>query len=517
MQRKSEERLRTCSGSITLFLALTLTLILSLIFSLLEAARMQALALIAQRDLQLRLESLFGSYHVPMWENYHMLFLDGNDGKGQFNLSVLEGIMMEEDALEQKEKGFYQISLENVEIDQFALATDQKGKLFKEQACRAMKEQLAEYAADTVRELLNQGENLEKDCKETEEKWKLAQEAAEKAAKSVEKEKTEDSEEINGGGGGAKEEKEGAEKSGPDVPSEQALPENPMDFVKMWKKSPVLALVVENPSEISGKGISLENNVQNRKKETGNLRRTGNEKLEKLWFLQYLNAYFSCQAGSGTKGCSSHALDYELEYCIGGKGTDRQNLEQTVKKLLLLREAGNFATIIQDSGKQALALEMATAAVGFTGIPPLIQAVQIGILLSWSYIESVLDVRCLLAGGKVPLIKEASEWKSDVSLGQKALEENTGQQEERGFDYREYLQILLLSVKEDLLVARAMDIMEQNIRMLPGEDNFSMDHMIQGMEAETVSGADSMFLGLITSVKMKDGMYHFSSRWQFFY
>ena len=173
MQKKSEKNLRTCAGSVTLFLALTLTIILSLIFSLLEAARMQALALIARRDLQLRLESVFGQYHVPMWENYHMLFLDGNDEKGQFNLSVLEGIMMEEAALEQKEEGFYQISLKNVEIDRFALATDQNGKLFREQACRAMKEQLAEYAADTIKEFLSQGKNLDKESKEAEEKWKI--------------------------------------------------------------------------------------------------------------------------------------------------------------------------------------------------------------------------------------------------------------------------------------------------------------------------------------------------------
>ena len=95
MQRKSENKRNACEGSITLFLALTLTIILSLIFSLLEAARVQALVRIARRDLQLRLESAFGRYHVPMWDNYHMLFLDGKDAKGQFNLSVLEGILME--------------------------------------------------------------------------------------------------------------------------------------------------------------------------------------------------------------------------------------------------------------------------------------------------------------------------------------------------------------------------------------------------------------------------------------
>ncbi len=494
MQRKSENKRNACEGSITLFLALTLTIILSLIFSLLEAARVQALVRIARRDLQLRLESAFGRYHVPMWDNYHMLFLDGKDAKGQFNLSVLEGILMEEAALEQMERGFYQISLKNIEIEKYALATDQKGKFFREQACRAIKEKLAAQTADRIKGILKQGEALEKDSHKAEEKWKQAQEAAEKAKEAAEAAKK------DGEGEAAKTARK----------AEKKLPENPMDFVSLWKKSPILTLVVENSFQISPKSISQKNSIQNRKLETGNLEKAGKETLEKLWLIQYLNTYFSCQSGAGAGGGDSHALDYELEYCIGGKETDSQNLEQAVNRLLLLREAGNFATIMQDSGKQALAMEMAAAAVGFTGLPPLIQAVQVGILLGWSYMESILDVRHLLAGGKVPLIKEVSQWQSDVSLGQKALEQDT-KQEEQGLDYREYLQILLLSVKEDTLVYRAMDVMEQNIRLLPGEETFAMDHMIQGVEAETVSGADSMFLGLITSGREQDGMYHFNS------
>ena len=500
MQRKSENKRNACEGSITLFLALTLTIILSLIFSLLEAARVQALVRIARRDLQLRLESAFGRYHVPMWDNYHMLFLDGKDAKGQFNLSVLEGILMEEAALEQMERGFYQISLKNIEIEKYALATDQKGKFFREQACRAIKEKLAAQTADRIKGILKQGEALEKDSHKAKEKWKQAQEAAEKAKEAAEAAKK------DGEGEAAKTARE----------AEKKLPENPMDFVSLWKKSPILTLVVENSSQISPKSISQKNSIQNRKLETGNLEKAGKETLEKLWLLQYLNTYFSCQSGAGAGGGDSHALDYELEYCIGGKETDSQNLEQAVNRLLLLREAGNFATIMQDSGKQALAMEIAAAAVGFTGLPPLIQAVQVGILLGWSYMESILDVRHLLAGGKVPLIKEVSQWQSDVSLGQKALEQDT-KQEEQGLDYREYLQILLLSVKEDTLVYRAMDVMEQNIRLLPGEETFAMDHMIQGVEAETVSGADSMFLGLITSGREQDGMYHFNSEYQIFY
>ncbi len=79
MREKENMRERkTCQGSITLFLALILTLIFSLLFSLLEAARVQSLQIIAGRNMQLRLESLFAGYNLPMWQNYHMLFLEGS-------------------------------------------------------------------------------------------------------------------------------------------------------------------------------------------------------------------------------------------------------------------------------------------------------------------------------------------------------------------------------------------------------------------------------------------------------
>ena len=152
---------------------------------------------------------------------------------------------------------------------------------------------------------------MEKDSHKAKEKWKQAQEAAEKAKEAAEAAKK------DGEGEAAKTARE----------AEKKLPENPMDFVSLWKKSPILTLVVENSSQISPKSISQKNSIQNRKLETGNLEKAGKETLEKLWLIQYLNTYFSCQSGAGAGGGDSHALDYELEYCIGGKETDSQNLE----------------------------------------------------------------------------------------------------------------------------------------------------------------------------------------------
>ncbi len=495
MQRKSEGKGKRCQGSITLFLALILTLIFSVLFSLLEAARVQNLQMIARRNLQLRLESLFSAYNLPMWQNYHMLFLEGASEEGQLKLTGMEGIVMKEGAQEQKGAGFYQMELKDFRITACALATDYQGVYFKEQAARAVRDGFAADMSGLWKKKLEEGGKLADSRKELEKTWEAAQ-AAEEDARRSQEESMED---------------EGRKDSGENVSSvKQPLPENPMELVKLWKSSPILGLVVENPSGLSAAGVSVEECLQNRKKEQGNLEKPRTDTGAKLWLIRYLYHYFSCQNGAGEKGGNTHALEYELEYCIGGKGSDRENLEQVVRELLLLREAGNFATILKDSGKQALALEIATAAVGFTGLLPLIQAVQTGILLAWSYMESILDVRCLLAGGKVPLIKEVSEWKSDVSAGYKVLENQTGaESEERGLTYRDYLQILLLSVRESLLTGRAMDIMEYNIRLMPGREGFRMDHLLQKAEAEGTYGANPLFLGFITGGKGKDGMYHF--------
>ncbi len=504
MPKRSEPGKGACAGSVTLFLALTLTIVLSLFFSLLEAVRVQGLSMIAQRNLKLSLTSAFGAYHMPLWRDYRLLFLDGGDWEGQFNLSALEGRMVKEDALKQRGSSFYQIALKNIEVTKYGLASDHGGIPFRIQACKAIKEQLALDTVESLKEKLESGGKLAEDRKELGEKWDTAQNAESEAKSWKEgKEETEEGE------------KPGIMEGHGTVPVDK-LPKNPMDFVKVWKKSPMLALIVENPSAISGKGISLDGSMGKRKKEKGNLVEKGTESLEKLWLGQYLNYYLSCQNGAGTGGSKNHVLDYELEYCIGGKATDRENLEQTVKELLLIREAGNFMAIMKDEKKKALALEMAAAAAGFTGIAPLVQAVQIGILLAWSYMESVLDVRCLLAGGKIPLVKEPSEWKSDIFSGEKVLGQKT-EKEETGLSYREYLQILLLTIQEETLAYRAMDIIEQNIRMEPGEGQFRMDYVIYGMEAEALYQSNILFLGFVAGVKEKGGAYYFNSKEQLFY
>ncbi len=467
---------------------------------------MQGLERIASRNILLELESTFGEYQTDLWKNYRLLFLDGGNHAGELDIAMLEGRRMQEESLQRKGKGFYQMALQSLEITGYALAADNHGAAFEKQACKAIKEQLAAGAAEAMKLKIQEGGKVAEQGQEMENQWDSAKNAMEDA------EEWKKNEEVN-----SEQETENQENQKDMAVPRKDLPENPVNSVDLLKKSAILAMVVENPAEISAKTISLKDTIRKRHVSQGNLQQPEGKILDKVWFQQYLNYYFSCKTDIGKSKINEHALDYELEYCIAGKASDQENLEYTVKELLIIREAGNFATIMQDGKKQALAMEIAAAAVGFTGIPPLIQAVQIGILLAWSYIESILDVRCLLSGGTIPLVKQISDWKSDVSLGQEILKEKKEQTEsqKQGLNYQEYLQILLFLVKRETLTVRAMDVIEQNIRR--SHHSFRMDHQIHGMQIEGLYRAHPMFLGFLTGAKIKTGNYHFRESAKSFY
>lgn len=264
-------------------------------------------------------------------------------------------------------------------------------------------------------------------------------------------------------------------------------------------------MVLEDTAELSGKAIDTETALYNRELFCGNLVSNPENNVDKIWFVQYLNEYFSSKTNIREQG---HALDYELEYCIAGRNTDAQNLEEVVKRLLQLRETANFVTIMQDAQKQSLAMEMAVATVGFTGLVPLIKAVQIGILLAWSYVESIVDVRELLSEGKVPMIKNSMQWKSDLFHIKEGVQEtNTKGQE--GMSYQEYLQVLLYLTGEKTLTNRAMDVIERNIRLFSGNETMRMDTMASVFKIRSVYTANPLFLNVVPMVQKIDGSYQF--------
>ena len=106
---------------------------------------------------------------------------------------------------------------------------------------------------------------------------------------------------------------------------------NPLDVIRQLQKKSILALVVPAGKELSQKGLPKEKRLSRRKKQTGmGIPFYGAQEdtvltrgIFQAYMMQHLTDYTSME----------HATDplrYQLEYVIGGKNTDQENLKAVV-------------------------------------------------------------------------------------------------------------------------------------------------------------------------------------------
>jgi hypothetical protein len=232
---------------------------------------------------------------------------------------------------------------------------------------------------------------------------------------------------------------------------------NPLD--KILSANVLTRQVISNYNTVSDNSASLDTSASYRKLSKG----TAEEEVyaESLWdrilFCKYVKDHFSSYDDTVKK--DEGRLQYELEYIIGGKPNDKQNLEIVVSELLLLREIDNYLVLLQDEIKKLEAHEVAAVSTAAL-VPWLEPVVYQATLLYWAYEESVQDLQALFRGEKIPLIKA-------VSLGI---------MNEFVLDYEEYLMLLLLKSKKENVVMRTIDMIEMSIRETNA--NFRMDGCI---------------------------------------
>ena len=271
---------------------------------------------------------------------------------------------------------------------------------------------------------------------------------------------------------------------------EMELPQenNPLEHTSHLKNSPLLELVLTEGQEVSQKRTEQEEMLPDREKQSGHGTFADvegeNGQLGKLLFGEYLLEHFSSFTGQDHEG----PLDYELEYIIAGQESDKDNLETVIKKLMSLRFVPNYAYIQTDSVKKAEAEATAAALCVLLAVPAITEAAAQAILLAWAYGETIMDMRSLLAGKKVPFIKSEESWQLSwqafLTLG---TEEDTseGMDYGEGMDYKEYLRVLLFLEKKETAAIRTLGIIEQNLRMRYGQPYFHADYCISRMEIHT--------------------------------
>ena len=156
-------------------------------------------------------------------------------------------------------------------------------------------------------------------------------------------------------------------------------------------------------------------------------------------------------------------IKYEIEYLIAGKDSEKENLGMVFWRMIALRFVMNAACVYQDPAKEKEAALLAASILGVTGFPPAVAVAKNLLLLALAYGESVIDVRNLADGKKIPAVKTSSDWQ--LSFAGLATLNCKRKPVKQGMSYEDYLLLLLISQKDKRQkYFRMMDLMEQNIR-----------------------------------------------------
>lgn len=439
-------------GSMTIAMCMMLSVMLGILTAGIKLCREQYARVQAVNAVDTGLYSVFSEYERDLLEEYDLFFLDSGYGGGA--IDAFRVVQQMENSMDLTLKtGIRGSRRENCSITGYRLASDNGGEAFCAQAAEAVRKHLGTDAVKRLKEYLsNTGEVIEQQ-----------QEQKEAGVPPMPEEPVPDDTSV----------------------SEITPDNNPLEVIKRIRTMGILGLVLPDDAVISEKeaDVSVFTSNRNLQKGIGSLGGRESGTSDKL----FLQAYAMNKLGTYREPGNPGALDYQVEYIVGGKGSDRENLKKTVNRMLLLREAANAAYLYTDPEKRAQSGALAASLCTALLIPEGAFVVEKLLLLGWAYGESLLDVRQLMAGGKVPLEKNSASWQlalSDIgqifSLLQDGQAKNTS-----GLDYNDYLQILLFTSSRNNLTFRCMDMIEQNIRLKPGKENFRIDSCMECLEMET--------------------------------
>lgn len=442
-------------GEITAFLSLVFVLLISFILGIMEVSVIQTSKNIARLEADRAVYSVFGEYQRELLEQYHVFAVDGSYGTGQWKEENLVRRM-------------HYFGTENVDhkITGIQLMTDNSGQAFREQVLDYMEQR---YGIALIQDFT--GLTAE---------WE-AQEIAGEEFKEKEKELAGQIQDVIGNSENSAE----LEESG----------ENPFACVQQIEKSGLLSVVTPKEMEISGKQIDRNSQVSYRKLEKGRgifPARKGTDGIEeKLLFNEYIldtfkNAAFSSEEQSTSEEDTS--LEYEVEYILSGQESDKENLEEVLQKIFLIRMVLNYTYLLGDSAKQSEAEALALTVSTILLMPEASEVVKQLILVAWACGESAVDIRTLLSGKRAALIKNSESWQVPLSSlltvasGGDGME---GSDTAGGITYKDYLRILLFLGDSEEITMRTLDRTEENLNAIQEMEFFQADQCVTKIEIES--------------------------------
>ncbi len=515
-------------GSITIWLCLVLGALLSLFCAALFSARHAAGRAVLASAAEQGMYSLFSRFDRTLFDEYGILALDGGYSGSELKLGALrqeaeetvEFLTGSSDSLAGPDN-LTGLSPETGEVTGYILLTDSGGACLKEQVSRALTGRKTAAAVQKVRNQISgyssDWNSLEKKktseaANETEGEYRNLQESAaegsegettmfqrvlseitsestagvipESVPETLQTENQEtgilldtDSESGSTGGGLV-----------------ESSPENPIEVILAMRKLGILNLALPKGTAVSA-GAMDQDRVSTRTLQTGMGIVPANETdpVDKVVLLEYLMDTFDDFTEAGDE--ETAGLKYQVEYAIGGKESDSENLEAVLNRLLAVREASNYLFLSTDPVKQEeihAAAVTVSSLLGLTAAEPIVAKM---LCFCWAFGESILDLRELLEGGKIPLVKTAASWQLSLNMLTHIQEEHTEQHSsENGLSYQWYLRMLLAAEKEETLTYSLMDLMEQGIRQTEGKEHFRLDNCLVSMTVQFRARQEKLFL-----------------------
>lgn len=434
-------------GEVTAFLALIFILLVSFAGSLMESASIQSAKSYRRADMNRAVESVFAEYQRELLEEFDIFALDGSYESGKYDEQKIKDRL-----------SYYGASGMKQEICRIQLLTDENGSAFLEQVSYYIENK---YGLNSLNNLLSDLNN-----------WKGKEEESDLY------QQTESS--LN------------QELEGVLTENELELPveDNPLPNMQNLTAAPLVDLVMPKDRAVSEKKAAIDSMVSHRslRKGYGDFSdAAGQSELSPVAFGEYILTHFSSAVPENDQ-ISAGALDYETEYILYGKESDRENLEAVLKKLLLLRLIPNYACLQSDSAKRAEAEALALTLCTVIAFPAAAEALAQVLLLAWAFGESIMDLRTLMQGGGVPLVKNGENWQLSLS-GLMTLgtdEDNReGKDAEGGLTYQEYLRVLLFLKYGQDMPLRVLDMIELCLQKEKGFTWFRADNCVSRVEIES--------------------------------
>lgn len=468
-------------GYLTVYLSLSLGIILSLILALAEGARVNAIRMQMECVTDIACNSVLAEYHRQLLEQYDLFYIDtsyGTSCAAYANTEAhLRSYMNYNYSLQDRNtlrnyKDILKLSAEDVSLLSATIATDAYGIGLKRQAVLYEKDKVGIAFAEDIMKNLQTVTEYEQESSELQKQRQEVEEQINEMIKKKEETMPPEKQTIETENGIVEIEVQ-----------PQITRDNPADIVNATRGLSVLSLVVQDQNSLSYQTITPSNYVTGRQLHVGSGRQEEMEYPDSLLDNIIFHEYILEKCGEYTEVLDKSLLKYQTEYIICGKDSDEKNLTGVVNRLLLLREAANVLYLLSDSEKMAEIQAISTTLSLICMLPEAESLVRYSILFAWAYVESVHDVRILLDQGRVPLMKSSSTWKTQLfQMTSFQSRHENGETDQSGMSYEDYLRVFLCLTDENSVTMRLMDIMEMDIRQTVGNENFRMDACIDCFE-----------------------------------